>query len=581
MLRRFTKHRAAAGLLTAVAALTATSGAAFGQADNCADATLITAGVYNGSTAAATNDGASLCGNTSSSRDVWFRFVASEAGEVTFETCGGSNYDTVLSLHTGCPGSGGNTVQCNDDSCGLQSRVSAVLQPGQQVLVRVGGYNQSSGSFTLTVGVDEPPPPPSAGPDVIVGDLPSTNYYGTAGGISAFAVGTTSCNVGDFPLDWIAGNNRHPVIGQNMYRIKDGRFEQIGQSWLKHGFTALQGTVCGSCNSHPNGTALGVGCSDPYSAGLNASQGGLGPRFEVNATTGQFPYPFTSPSYSGAIARRLQVKHEDLTPAQNVGAIYLVEGHYVALDDATWDNALNNASYRRVNIASATSNPSNAGPTVRAKTAIEGWADIDNTVELTMIDYNEGDRPARFILGNKVIDNGNGTWTYVYAIHNLNAHRSASGLFVPADSVSISDIGFTDVDYHSGEPYDNTDWTQSSSTAGVEWNSPQTYAQNQNTNALRWGTTYTYWFTANSAPTTGDVTLTFFRPGTDATISAATRVPTGAGCPGDWDQSGGVDGDDITAFFADWQAGNADIDQSGGTDGDDITFFFVRWQAGC
>ncbi len=52
-------------------------------------------------------------------------------------------------------------------------------------------------------------------------------------------------------------------------------------------------------------------------------------------------------------------------------------------------------------------------------------------------------------------------------------------------------------------------------------------------------------------------------------------------CPADWDGSGGVDGDDIAAFFADWQVGNADIDNSGGTDGDDITFFFARWQAGC
>ncbi len=54
-----------------------------------------------------------------------------------------------------------------------------------------------------------------------------------------------------------------------------------------------------------------------------------------------------------------------------------------------------------------------------------------------------------------------------------------------------------------------------------------------------------------------------------------------APCPGDWDGSGGIDGDDIVAFFADWQIGEADIDQSGGTDGDDITYFFERWQAGC
>ncbi len=64
----------------------------------------------------------------------------------------------------------------------------------------------------------------------------------------------------------------------------------------------------------------------------------------------------------------------------------------------------------------------------------------------------------------------------------------------------------------------------------------------------------------------------------DIAVWAGPQTPQ---CPADWDGSGGIDGDDITAFFADWQAGNADIDGSGGTDGDDITFFFVRWQAGC
>ncbi len=55
-----------------------------------------------------------------------------------------------------------------------------------------------------------------------------------------------------------------------------------------------------------------------------------------------------------------------------------------------------------------------------------------------------------------------------------------------------------------------------------------------------------------------------------------------APCAADFDQSGGVDGDDITAFFNDWQAGApcGDVDGSGGVDGDDIPFFFERWQAG-
>ncbi len=63
------------------------------------------------------------------------------------------------------------------------------------------------------------------------------------------------------------------------------------------------------------------------------------------------------------------------------------------------------------------------------------------------------------------------------------------------------------------------------------------------------------------------------------------EICLGGGCPpcaADYDQSGGVDGDDIGAFFADWQAGApcGDVDGSGGVDGDDIGFFFERWQAG-
>ncbi len=55
-----------------------------------------------------------------------------------------------------------------------------------------------------------------------------------------------------------------------------------------------------------------------------------------------------------------------------------------------------------------------------------------------------------------------------------------------------------------------------------------------------------------------------------------------AGCPSDYDNSGGSDGDDIIAFFADWDAGEpcSDVDESGGTDSDDVILFFARWDAG-
>lgn len=52
-------------------------------------------------------------------------------------------------------------------------------------------------------------------------------------------------------------------------------------------------------------------------------------------------------------------------------------------------------------------------------------------------------------------------------------------------------------------------------------------------------------------------------------------------CPSDWNGDGGVDGGDLTAFFADWEAGDADLNADGGTDGSDIGVFFGFWEAGC
>jgi photosystem II stability/assembly factor-like uncharacterized protein len=54
-------------------------------------------------------------------------------------------------------------------------------------------------------------------------------------------------------------------------------------------------------------------------------------------------------------------------------------------------------------------------------------------------------------------------------------------------------------------------------------------------------------------------------------------------CPADFTNDGGVDGDDVIAFFAAWDvsAPRADINADGGVDGDDVITFFARWDSGC
>ena len=52
-------------------------------------------------------------------------------------------------------------------------------------------------------------------------------------------------------------------------------------------------------------------------------------------------------------------------------------------------------------------------------------------------------------------------------------------------------------------------------------------------------------------------------------------------CPADWDLDGDADSDDIVAFFADWENGDADVDGDGDSDSDDIVVFFASWDSGC
>ena len=134
------------------------------------------------------------------------------------------------------------------------------------------------------------------GPDVIIGELIGLEQLdsGAVNGRVGLSLGTDACNKGTIDVDWFAlPNNDHPFIPQNLYRMSGGadnteRFEQLGQSWGKHAFTAASSNTCGfGCNG-VSGQHLGSGCSDAYGAGLNGSQTGIGSRAWVNPFTGGF-----------------------------------------------------------------------------------------------------------------------------------------------------------------------------------------------------------------------------------------------------------------------------------------------------
>lgn len=407
-----------------------------------------------------------------------------------------------------------------------------------------------------------PTPSPRAGADVTVGALTgdvsgNPRSWGSSGGIYAYSVGTTSCNIGTVPLEWIDNvPNRYPVIGQNLFRLKTEpgtnyqRFEQVGQSWLKHGFCALQQNLCSTCTPYCGGCCnhLGVGCSDPYTAGRNGGWSDLGPKSVVNAAAGTFPTQ-TFASGPTNIRGRLQAQEADVDPDLNAGALYYVEGQYVCFDDATAGNKNNNASYRRVNINnnSTFSMVFVAGNgTIREQPGINAWRANDPAVTLEIIDIPDD---GRMILGYKVTDNGDGTWHYEYALQNLNSHRSGQFFSVTSpECIGATNLGFHDVFYHSGDNIDGTDWTPTVLSDQIIW-ATQTFGANPNANALRWGSLYNFRFDAATPPTTGNIKIGLFRTGTPSLVTVTAQVPSALTClRGDVNLDTLVDGGDVARF---------------------------------
>ncbi|HEV2843106.1 MAG TPA: hypothetical protein VGW39_17435 [Chthoniobacterales bacterium] len=391
------------------------------------------------------------------------------------------------------------------------------------------------------------------GPDVIVGVLPDLAQFGSSGTQVGLGLATTSCNNGAVELNWFElPATDHPVIPQNLYRMSGGssndeRFEQIGQSWLKHAFFALQGNACGfGCTpSNTGGTHLGVGCSDPYDAQLNASQSGLGSRAWVNPFTGAFPS--TAGSHSGhshnGTSHRIVVERDDLNTTLNPGATYYAEAQYVTPHEYAWCqshpgecNMYNNVSYRRFNVSGTTSFTfSSVGSTVRTTPAINAWPGATVNV-IEPVPGTDG----RAFIAYKVTNPSAGVWHYEYALFNENLDRSIQSFAVPLGSgITVSNLGFHAPQNHPGFANDgtqgstgfsNTPWTSNQTASALSWSS-ETFAQNQNANAIRWGTLYNFRFDSNRPPVAANATIGFFKTGTPFTVGIQAPAPDGAPTP--------------------------------------------------
>lgn len=364
--------------------------------------------------------------------------------------------------------------------------------------------------------------------DVGLSSMSGLTQIGRAGtypnGRGGFAISTTSCGIGTGDIPWFAPMNvNHPVIVQNMYRDRDGKFEMIGEAYLKHGFLSTNSSGCGTCDHPGSGQYLGPGCSDTYGTGNNSDRRYLGPKNEVNPFTGKWEcigsyfanfindcVDRRRTTFPDAVFGRLDVSDQALI---NSSRIYY-ETYYITPNDI---DKYNQIAYRTaVPTWSAANTRWNFGSTSGQipGPAIYGWGDRQKIAE----PRTEGDA----IVAVKITNVGGGRYYYDYAVYVHDMDRQIRMFELPIETgLNLTNVEFRDIDTNA-----TNDWTFQYDPIGKLRFYTDTYAANPAANALSYSRMYNFRFEADIAPIVSNVTLGLFKPGALPAVQAEIDGPT-------------------------------------------------------
>jgi len=128
--------------------LTIDSIAGVPENNECLGAIAVDIGQYTGSTNGASGSDISSCAYDDYI-DVWYSYTPANSGHGTFSLIG-SDFDTTLTVFDSCSGT---ELSCNDDyfGPGTASQISMELTAQQTYLIRIAGYDGSTGDYVLSV----------------------------------------------------------------------------------------------------------------------------------------------------------------------------------------------------------------------------------------------------------------------------------------------------------------------------------------------------------------------------------------------------------------------------------------------
>ena len=354
-------------------------------------------------------------------------------------------------------------------------------------------------------------------------------------------MGTKSLNIGDTTLLWQGSTALHPVIGQGLYRYKTepgsrpgGRFEQIGMSWLKHGFASDTGSpTAAPARIRATNQIMGVGCSDPYSAGQSGGASRRSRRAgRSTRTPACFPYLVREPVVVGQRRTPLRVAADGNPSSRGSAAMrYYAECH---VRHVRRRRRREQQQQRQLQGDERHRTPTNytfatMGSTQQGIPAIRAWPLlVQPGVTLSNVQV-PGD--GRLYVARKVNDpRRRAVPLRVRGLQHELAPR-VQRVRSRSRRARVSNVGFHDVDYHRRAVQQrrlDLDAVGPRPRHLVD----ETQAQNANANALRWGTTYNFRFDSDRAPAPGLVALTLFRApaaGEPTTFSVNLPVPGGTG----------------------------------------------------
>ncbi|MCC7062796.1 MAG: hypothetical protein IT456_08340 [Planctomycetes bacterium] len=239
--------------------------------------------------------------------DVWFQYVTNGSGTLTVDTCGQAGFDTQIQIFSGGCGAL-NSLGCNDDNCSLQSLVSTAVTPGAY-LIRVGGYNGASGSFSL-------------------------NVSGPGGGVLAsstpFGAGCYHTSKAFYELFGTAAAN--DLAGTNLRLVKSGDYyiAQTGGS-----FVAPHGSATALALTDDSEVTVNLAGSFPYFGGTTSTLTVCSNGFVSVATGNGTGYAPSAAGWLSSVAPRFGMWHDYNPAAAGSGSVKFQQIGAIAY--VTWD----------------------------------------------------------------------------------------------------------------------------------------------------------------------------------------------------------------------------------------------------